>query len=1447
MTSLLSRNISRLLAGLLILIGLGSSTVSYSQTVITADTINSYEHVTGGAATGTDFVIVADTNWHNRFEPGDTVLLIQMKGILSNITETPSYGMPQDFIGSPGKYEFLIISSTNKLTKTISLRSYLINNYDVRGDVQLVKVPTYQSVVVNSNTYLTCQPWDSIKKTGGVLSIIVGKTLKLNKNIDVSGKGFLGGAVISGDGGCIAATTNYSYDFSATNYGLKGEGNCTYGDNYVPIFPNYSKGKGVNFFGGGGGPGQFSGGGGGGNYGAGGKGGSETCSSLFTGGLGGRGISGSIVEGKGTIFMGGGGGGSTRTTGTATAGGRGGGIIIILCNDLDGGGKAIMANGETPSGVANGNGGAGGGGAGGSIAIYLQKVTSNLTLSVNGGNGGESNNIASAFNAASEGGGGGGGLIWTNLSTIPGNVTTSILKGAKGVVPVGKTPSAANGADGTILYNFAPVLNGFLFNSIVSERTGNEIDSICSNNIPSKILGTSPAGGTTPYIVKWEVKNTSPDSSWRAVVDYTLLTAANRDYTFTVAQPDTFEIRRIINDSNATPLKDTSKKAIIVVQPQILRNNIKIISDIVSVTDTICFNGDPKLIDQSPLPDPDIFVPTTKNLFYTWQTRKAGSSLWSTAVGTAKSYDPPAGLQDTTYYRRTVASGMCTDSSGIVRVTVLPGITGNDISADQEICHGSTFADLAQKSGFTVAGGDNLYRYKWQYSATGANGTWSNATGTINLSGYNPAESLTDTEVNSYFRRMVYSGNHDVCKDSSASLHLTEWKKISNNSITSADQTICSGSVPALITGSSPLADGNHTYVIDWQQKHLAGTYATAAGTSDQLNYQPPALTDTTWYRRFVTSGVCKDSTNIVVVNVHKPLTNNKIWILPGLKDTTICAGQAVTLFNGSYPSGGTANIADTIFSWEVSSPLNNSFAAASGTITASKYNAGNLANAAVNNPLFYYYRRKFTSGMCSTFSDTIKVKVLSKISANTISADQAVCYNTVPLPFSGTVLTGGDVPTWLWKQSTDAGTTWNTAVNISNQQNYSAPALTVPTSYRRFIFSGLHNCCKDSSNIINVTINPLPVSTLSFRSDTVCEGAGRYIKLDITASSATPFKAVYKENNITTSSSTLSARKSFTGLTDSILVNPVNAASLPAMSKFVYTIDTLIDANGCKAVTRNGNSEIIVHKFPTIDAGSDKSVCGPKYRLLGITNFGTGSWTWPGTVPVAVPPTLANNDTVTVTLPGAPLSQTYRFYWNVINWQCSKKDSVNIRFDLPVSKAVAQNDTTITVFDGIFQLKSVTPVIGTGEWFAVEPGLETPVPNGEASNLKINPEFNDFKWLVVNGTCRDSDMVRITVFEVKPTNAFSPNGDGVNDVFEIRGLDVTTTEITITILNSAGTQVYYSTNKDGATYQPWNGENDKGVRVPDGTYYYVMTLKSLQNSKETPFSGYIVLKRDKR
>ena len=105
---------------------------------------------------------------------------------------------------------------------------------------------------------------------------------------------------------------------------------------------------------------------------------------------------------------------------------------------------------------------------------------------------------------------------------------------------------------------------------------------------------------------------------------------------------------------------------------------------------------------------------------------------------------------------------------------------------------------------------------------------------------------------------------------------------------------------------------------------------------------------------------------------------------------------------------------------------------------------------------------------------------------------------------------------------------------------------------------------------------------------------------------------------------------------------------------------------------------------------------------------------------------------------------------------------------------------------------------------------------------------------------CRDSGFVNINIDYVMPDlipNAFSPNGDGLNDVFRIEG--VTYQKVVVfQVFNRYGQVVFSTTNPDVG----WDGRfNGKDCEV--GVYYYLVRLV-YSDGRERIFKGDVQLIR---
>ena len=1060
MTGNFLHHCKRLIIILLLLVF--SSGLSFSQKILSGNLNQPSTHVTALAAGS---VTVDDAS---RFSPGDTILMIQMQGVRI-LTDLGGYGLLDQKYGEPGLHEFMKIQNVNIGAKTITFWNNIKNTYHIKGNIQIVRVPYYNSATVIGTLY--CNPWDSVSKSGGVLTMIIGRTIKLQANIDVSGKGFTGGNSSTGGGICQNTGLPYQSDFydqSYTNSGLKGEGAANCISNGNSISPGYVKGQGPNFTGGGGGNGRYSGGGGGANYGQGGLvGGPEdpSCSPTYLPGDGGEGGNKTDIPALANgIFMGGGGGSSTSVLsgGVSGFGGNGGGIVIIVTDTLISKGGNIISNGGT-GGSATGSAGAGGGGAGGTIALSTNSYgTDPITFYVKGGNGGQS--VAAS---GGEGSGGGGGLIWlsTDVTSNAVPVYTEGIRGAPGV------PANNPASPGSKKTGFIAVLNGFLYNSIRSSVTGDLVDSICSSVGAPKITGTIPFGGTPGYTIIWEKSTTSESAGYSTIGGET-----SYDYTPSGLLPQTTWFRRTVTDNSAPAIVDQSKAVKIIVQTAITGN-------LVGSDQTICWSQDPAiLIPLNSGPSDGSYKKDgfTHYYLYKWIQNTVDAS-WNPSqvpVGTSASYDPP-NLTSTKYYKRFVTSGRCIDYGPTVTITVLDSIKNNKVlNSPPDICYGSTFADLTATNSLALSGGDNTFRFKWESNINGLG--WAVAPGVSNGQGYNPVELAQRIPSNQYiYRRIVYSGAADVCASISNSVLLKDFPIITNNTIAPVP-AICSGSKPADIVGSvSPtLSGGNTIYTYSWEDSSKVRPTWTLISGASSADFPTSNLTDTTSYRRIV-NAVCSNVSKSIQIVVHKPILNNDIALLSGGVTQTLCNNQIPVSFVGTPATGGTNLAGDYAYMWKFSTD-NSVFTSVPSGGTGINFSPPSLTATT-------YYKREVTSGKCTVISAPLTISVLPDIINNTISGIPKVCYSLIPGSITGIVLSGGSGAfKYLWEQSIDGGVTWSPAASTNSSSDYQPPALTIATKYRRNVSSGLNDCCKSVSNNFDIGIDPLPVSPINAGPDTM-------------------------------------------------------------------------------------------------------------------------------------------------------------------------------------------------------------------------------------------------------------------------------------------------------------------------------------------------------------------------
>ncbi len=91
---------------------------------------------------------------------------------------------------------------------------------------------------------------------------------------------------------------------------------------------------------------------------------------------------------------------------------------------------------------------------------------------------------------------------------------------------------------------------------------------------------------------------------------------------------------------------------------------------------------------------------------------------------------------------------------------------------------------------------------------------------------------------------------------------------------------------------------------------------------------------------------------------------------------------------------------------------------------------------------------------------------------------------------------------------------------------------------------------------------------------------------------------------------------------------------------------------------------------------------------------------------------------------------------------------------------------------------------------------------------------------------CFDTASVNVSLvedFTIEPYNLITPNTNGQNDVWKIKGIEFYP-QASVMIFDQWGRIILEQTNYENNTEKGWNGTM-KGKPLPDGTYYYVITL----------------------
>jgi len=289
--------------------------------------------------------------------------------------------------------------------------------------------------------------------------------------------------------------------------------------------------------------------------------------------------------------------------------------------------------------------------------------------------------------------------------------------------------------------------------------------------------------------------------------------------------------------------------------------------------------------------------------------------------------------------------------------------------------------------------------------------------------------------------------------------------------------------------------------------------------------------------------------------------------------------------------------------------------------------------------------------------------------------------------------------------------------------------------------------------------------------------------------------------------------------------------------SEYSYTFNFPYDF---QLITRQISDLNCTHEFidtayvqsgniPTPHITGDNPVCAGSTNIY-TTNTGiySGEWSIPG-ITVFEIDSATNGSFITITWIDEGSYQIYLKLVNPGNGCESSETIMNVSvFNSPV--APEETDTSACFSPG----ENLSVHIETGpDDFIYWPSL-----NSTGNTITIEEE-GDYPYILANSHgCSDTSALYVTsscLPEMYVPEAFTPNGDGINDFLVVFGVYQ---NLNFFVYSPSGLLLYRSENEEVM----WDG-TVSGKQVPDGSYYW-HAVYSNNNGDEQKLSGKITLIR---
>jgi gliding motility-associated-like protein len=585
---------------------------------------------------------------------------------------------------------------------------------------------------------------------------------------------------------------------------------------------------------------------------------------------------------------------------------------------------------------------------------------------------------------------------------------------------------------------------------------------------------------------------------------------------------------------------------------------------------------------------------------------------------------------------------------------------------------------------------------------------------------------------------------------------------------------ICSGSAGQL--GAAPVAG-------------LTYSWSPSTGLSSASSANPTVtLTNTTdapiirTYTLTTTSATNCVSTGTVAVTVNP---------LP-----VAVPGAALTICSGSTGQLGAVPVAGLSYSWSPATGLSNP------NISNPTVTLTNTTGAAASQTYTLTISNPATT--CTNLA-TVVVTVSPVVAGGTIGADQTVCAGAAAAALTSTAGASGGTGSYIyqWESSAD-NVTW-AAIQGATSATYAPGVRTATTYFRRRATAS--TCGTALSNAVTLTVQPLVTPTVALATPAAqCAGTAFTFNPVPTNAGTAPTYRWFVNNTLVASSATYSTTTLANGDQVRVELTPTTGFCATGGATATVTI----------SLTPVALPVVVISAQTALPACAGSPVT---FRFENVTNLGANpqyQWQVDG-VAVGGVQTAANTFTSSTLRDGQVVTLSLRTTTacgpvTVVSNPVRAAISPTPDVDAGPNKVITEGEqvTLDATAQGNYALTwtpSATLTFGSGNQLR-----PTAAPLVTTTYLLT----------ATLGDCSDTSSVTVTVTpRVRIPSAISPNGDGMDDTWEIDNIGAYPASHVL-VFNRWGSKIF-ETNGYSRSNE-WNG-TISGQPAPIGTYYYVITL----------------------